>query len=493
MSKKVFIFIGLSLLVTIAAFFMQSETNAVTITYCSGSGNQDGNDDDYNPDETVDGECGSTPASLKKFLSDAGYNDSSVAGIMGNISIESCGYNLRVYNNSCSSFAPEDFVAYKDDRKTFSGGFGLAQWDSASRVKNLQEHADNTIKKSVTTLDAQASFIVKELKSSSYGMTPSKLNAMTMEEVIWIIMRDYETPKSVICTKESDSDCNNEASARNVSLTALLSDTTKYATAYKSYSDRLAEARNSQSISTASCGQDTGDDDGDSGDDGTGDDGTGDDGTPTVPPDNTSGALGKQTSNGYYAQGKYVMVVWRRNGSDINLSGCSLIAVANAAKYHGVTPNDPKVLAEWSKGVINNENDTGWNGSVRKLINHVGLKWDNSYLWTSHTTATSTKITKIRQVLASGGVVIAAGAREKNNPYASEYQGLKCDTNMTDRTSGKCVFSRNGHFIAIIGITADNKLIVANAANGRNGTATNDKINADAVLKASNKAIGVYK
>ena len=146
-----------------------------------------------------------------------------------------------------------------------------------------------------------------------------------------------------------------------------------------------------------------------------------------------------------------------------------MIAVANAARYLGKTPNDPNNLASYSKGQISGSGETGWgssNKSIEVLLNYTGLK-SNGYLWTSYSTSTADKVSKIRQTLANGGVVIAGGDR-KNGPNKL----VSC----TDKNSGKCVFSYNGHFVAIVGITSDNKLVVA-----------------ENVLKFSNKAIGVRK
>ena len=491
MRKNVFIVLGLLSLVTFVALIFRSETNAVTITYCQDPGPSD--PDEYDPDQRIDETCGSTPSSLKRFLQVAGYKDAATAGIMGSLKVASCGYNPRVYNNSCSSIAPEDFIAFENGHKTFSGGFGLAQWDSDSRVKGLQKHADEVIQESVTSLNSQISYLVKELKSSTYKMYPSKLNGMRMEEVVWLIMRDYETPSSVTCTSASDPDCTNEESARDISLTTLLSETTKYASAYKGYSDRLNAARESQSISTASCTSDDGEDDDDDDDD------------PPVGP-GPSGALGKQSASGFYSQcrASYSDSSWRINDQGtICGSGCSLIAVANAAKYLGATPNDPGTLASWTRSHIS-YSQTGWNGSVAETIKYIsGLKnWSQgNYLWQSYNTSTATKISKIRGVLGAGGVVIAGGDRNRpENPYreggsecAAPSSGAVSCTDGHNINSGRCVFSRCGHFIAIIGITSDDKLIIANPANGRNGTAATDRLNADIVLKLSNKAIGVYK
>ncbi len=62
--------------------------------------------------------------------------------------------------------------------------------------------------------------------------------------------------------------------------------------------------------------------------------------------------------------------------------------------------------------------------------------------------------------------------------------------NCPDANSGACIFSYDGHFAAIVGITADDKLVIANPARG-NGRG--NIFNAEVVLKYSNKAISVSK
>lgn len=222
---------------------------------------------------------------------------------------------------------------------------------------------------------------------------------------------------------------------------------------------------------------------------------------PTVGPSDGKN-LGDLDSKNYYAQERatYSNDVWREDGGVIWDSGCSLIAVANAAKYLGVTPNNPGTLATWSR---RNVSVAGWTTSVKPLIKHVGLKeWDGStYLWDKYETSVETKIAKIRETLASGGVVIAGGDRNRReNPYRYNDKGcMYIPSSAPDCTKsenlqkGYCVWSKCGHFVAIIGITADNKITVANAGTGRNGSASNNKLPTDYVLKVSNKAIAVYK
>ena len=226
-----------------------------------------------------------------------------------------------------------------------------------------------------------------------------------------------------------------------------------------------------------------------SGEDPPGEDPSGED-PPSPGPTSTEGKLGLQSSSGYWSscQNTLKNIPWRKDGSTMCDSGCSLIAVANSAKRLGkVSGNDPQSLAYWTKTHISS---TGWDQSLKPILSHAGLKQSGGWLWDSYQTSTDTKIKKIRETLSKGWVVIAGGDRQKNNPY-SEYKGLTCNGNASAQKKGYCAFSNNGHFITILGITADNKLIIAGPAGGTNGTYATDKLPADGVLRASNKAIAV--
>jgi hypothetical protein len=218
---------------------------------------------------------------------------------------------------------------------------------------------------------------------------------------------------------------------------------------------------------------------------------------PSPGPTSTSGKLGSQSSSGYWSscQDTIKNIKWRiyKAGKDETIcgSGCSLVAVANSAKKLGKTSgNTPQNLASWSNTRITYE-QTGWT-SVTKILEHAGLKQSGGWLWQNYKTSTSDKIAAIRKTLAAGNVVIAGGDRQNGNPY-SEYYGLTCNGNPSLQRKGFCVFSNNGHFVTIIGITADDKLIIAGASVGKNGSSSNDGLPADAVLKPSNKAIAVTK
>ena len=97
-------------------------------------------------------------------------------------------------------------------------------------------------------------------------------------------------------------------------------------------------------------------------------------------------------------------------------------------------------------------------------------------------TDTSKKISEIRSTLASGGVVIAGGDRKEtkgDNVFCSRDNHI---------ANGDCVFTPGGHWVAIIGITADDKLVIANPgqSNGDNWI-----FPASTVLKYSNTAYRV--
>jgi len=424
--------------------------------------------------------CGSTQSTLKKYLLDSSYNETAAAGIMGAVAAESCGYKFSVYGGSCARLASEDFVTWKNNEKTFSGGFGLAQWTSRKRVKKLQEYADSLGKK-VNSAEVQIRFIVKELKSSSYRLTPLALNSMSLPEASWVILRDYLVPDSIVCTEE-DLNCDNQKSPQNISLSELLNNSSVYQSAYDAFVRSYNKAKQAYSSSIASCDSDN--------------DQSGEKGQNEEKKEEernaveTTGNLGAQSSKGYYSQcnTSYSNYEWRIDKSTICQSGQSLIAVANAAKYLEISPSDPITLAEWSQTNIKDISQTGWetaNMSIPRLMAQLGLKQQNKLLWDKNTLLPADKIKKIREVLANGGVIIAQGKR-------TDDQSINC-SDQKNMSAGLCVFSTNGHFVTIIGITDTDKLIITNVAHGKNGENSSDELPAENVLNASSKAIGVFK
>lgn len=117
-----------------------------------------------------------------------GYTEQSAAAIIGNMYAES-GLNPRILQGG--AIVSEDFRAYDNGSKTYSGGFGLVQWDYWSRVEGLQNYADSH-GYPVTSMQAQVGWAIEELPQYGYG--PSALNAMSMEDAVYGIWRNYENP-----------------------------------------------------------------------------------------------------------------------------------------------------------------------------------------------------------------------------------------------------------------------------------------------------------
>lgn len=140
---------------------------------------------------------GDNEKTIFSYLVQNDYSNIAAAAIMGNLKAESGAFNPRQLEKieANASFpgylAPENFRAYENGSKTYSGGLGLAQWTSAGRVKKLQEFADS-LNLPVTSLSVQVRFLVKEL--NEYGITPSVLNSMSLRDATSYILKTYERP-----------------------------------------------------------------------------------------------------------------------------------------------------------------------------------------------------------------------------------------------------------------------------------------------------------
>lgn len=153
---------------------------------------------------------GENAQTVFSYLTQNGYSITAAAAIMGNLRAEGgADFNprqLEIGKNAQypGDIAPENFVAYdlENNKKTYTGGLGLAQWTSAGRVKNLQEYADKN-NLPVTSLSAQAGFLVEEL--NAYGVTPEKLNSMSLRDATSYVLKNYEIPlhmeESVVDTR----------------------------------------------------------------------------------------------------------------------------------------------------------------------------------------------------------------------------------------------------------------------------------------------------
>ena len=485
----------ITIFAALAALMMPRPVLAVDVCQEANPGGEAGDDLPDEPAE-VTGGCDSVASTLKYYLLQAGYDENAAAGLMGNISAESCGYKHTVYKN-CNTLAPDGFHAYilgsngsytLNSAMSPNDGFGLVQWThdnnpSRDRLLRLQKYADGE-GKYITDLEIQIEFILAETTTNKYGtyysnvLKPEALNGRSLEDVTWRVLKWYEAPASVrgspgygavsqVCTDADSSWC-------------------------KSFKKRLGRAQEAKNIS-GNCNPTTSGDSEDPGSSDPGDSGGTSDYSgptevpvvPTTPQDqgpttsgSTDGALGKQSSSGMVGQYDSGIkdVVWRRDGSTVSASGCSLVSVVNAARALGHSQSQTNVssLASWSKSNISS---ASWD-NLKLMARHVGLS-ASSWLWTSKSTSDSVKIQKIRDTLASGGVVIAGGDRAgTDSSFCTSAR----------KASGECTFTPGGHFVAFIGITADNKLVVANPGKANNRTWIFPASN---VLKYSNKAIMV--
>ena len=135
----------------------------------------------YSADDNASGLMGS--------LMSNGYSQQSAAAILGNLYWES-NLNPRILEGG--SIVSEDFRAW-DGGKTFSGGFGLAQWTFETRVQQLQEYADSR-NLPVTSIQAQVGFLIQELSDPYYGCSPSELNSLDLSSAVERVWRKYENP-----------------------------------------------------------------------------------------------------------------------------------------------------------------------------------------------------------------------------------------------------------------------------------------------------------
>lgn len=135
----------------------------------------------YSADDNASGLMGS--------LMENGYSQQSAAAILGNLYWES-NLNPRVLEGG--AIVAENFRAW-DGGKTYSGGFGLAQWTYESRVQALQEYADSR-NLPVTSIQAQVGYLVQELNDPYYGCSPGELNSLDLAGAVNQVWRKYENP-----------------------------------------------------------------------------------------------------------------------------------------------------------------------------------------------------------------------------------------------------------------------------------------------------------
>lgn len=177
---------------------------------------------------------GDNAKSIASSLRSAGYSDTSVAAILGNLQAES-GLEPRKFEGG--KLASEDFVAYQGGQKTFSGGFGIAQWTSEGRVKNLQDYADSHNLR-VTSLEAQIGYLLQELGNAGYKSTPGILNGLSLEDATFQVGRYYEGPAGLIYSTHNGTYYNDFVPSSRSQL-----DETRTPSAYKEWKKRYEAAQ----------------------------------------------------------------------------------------------------------------------------------------------------------------------------------------------------------------------------------------------------------
>ena len=125
---------------------------------------------------------------IMAMLMNHGYTKESAAAILGNLYAES---RLNPMIIQGGEIVTTDFRAWDGGGKTYSGGFGLVQWDFYTRVEALQNYADSH-GLPVASVQAQVGFMIEELESYGYG--PDTLNAMSLADATYEIWRNYENP-----------------------------------------------------------------------------------------------------------------------------------------------------------------------------------------------------------------------------------------------------------------------------------------------------------
>ena len=123
----------------------------------------------FNPNDVFN----ENAAKVMTGLLNAGYSQAETAGVIGSLKGESGAFNpgegenkyMGDINENDTSFRITDSACYN------RCGFGIAQWTSGGRQDGLQRHADEK-NMSVASLTVQIEYLIKELKSPSYGFEP---------------------------------------------------------------------------------------------------------------------------------------------------------------------------------------------------------------------------------------------------------------------------------------------------------------------------------
>ncbi|MBQ1528069.1 C39 family peptidase [Candidatus Saccharibacteria bacterium] len=392
------------------------------------------------------------------FLVGKGYSRNAAAAIVGNLAAES-----SVTPNYLEGGVTITDPSWKVTNWNLRGqkGFGIAQWTTTERQTKLQAYADeNNVP--VIALDTQLNFLFNGLDGGAFGNTTvAGLNAVSLEEATFIIYSKYEKPLSSFCTTNDKAGCYNNRKPTSYSeLSATETKSAYDATNFRIQCAKLILEDPSGKTLTENSNS-----------------GSGSSGNASCP--NGCGIQDLKENSQIFSQGSgtnssYRNVLWKGGGDkDVATSGCSLLAVINAANALGQN-NTVESVASWTYQKFKNVETGSWNGTVKPIADHLGLEiantlFDNVYN-TKTVTSVSEKLALIKQALASGMPVIASGAVTEKGTGGYTQCGNRAALHKVDgqtfANQGNCVFTGNGHYVAILGVTADDKLVVANPALG---------------------------
>lgn len=121
------------------------------------------------------------------------------SGILAN-NLQNTG-NVKLGMTDAQFTAALDSGAYtKDQFINDRNGYGLAQWTSAGRKKNLYEHIV-AAKTSFGDAKAQCDFLVKEMKSSYSAVWKTLLSATSIQEASDMVLMKFEIPANAAAKK----------------------------------------------------------------------------------------------------------------------------------------------------------------------------------------------------------------------------------------------------------------------------------------------------
>jgi hypothetical protein len=147
---------------------------------------------------------------------EAGFSDFAVAGIMGNLQVESGLRSNNLQNSyekklgmdddtytaavNCKAYSKEAFIYDK-------AGYGLAQWTYWSRKEGLYNYLIEHNMVGIDSFAKQIDYIIYELNTAYKGILPKLSKCKSVREATSIVMKDYERPAD-----QSDTALNKRAS-----------------------------------------------------------------------------------------------------------------------------------------------------------------------------------------------------------------------------------------------------------------------------------------